>query len=300
MSKELPKRNPGPPLGYELFALADRLLPRSVFEAGTRVGCRIATALMPRQKANSRHYLEKAVVDAVQRPDPARHFEVFAGSLLERLRLGRGICPRFCLADAPQAAGFEELGRSDRPALFGTFHIGQSEILGCMLADFGRRAALVRHKVRNARDVETMEAVFGDKMRILWMNNKTDFLLALKEALSEGYSVCLQCDRDEYGGRCEAFEFLGGRRRFPTTIYRLARIMNLPVAFAFAGEPDPGRGTPVHVSTVFEPQGHVDFEEARREHFRETLAVVERLLRSHPCLWFNFGPLHDAAAGGGK
>lgn len=293
MKQPLPTRNPGPPFGYHILQWADHAFPASVFCHLKRLGCKVAVALMPRQRAASRAYLQ-TIGAQVNSQDPVLdHFEVFADTLIERLRLARGIVPKIALNETEDVDAFLALCQSPRLALFGTFHIGQSDILGCMLTKFGRKVALVRRKVGNSKDIEVMQSTFADTMKILWINHRQMFFLDLKQALDEGYSIGFQCDRSEYGGDMESFEFLGGCRLFPTTIYRLSRIMNLPVVFAFAGEKDQTGATRVTVSKVFEPEDCDDFDAARKEHFRHVLAVAEAHLKQYPLLWFNFGSLHQ-------
>jgi len=292
LDNDRPLRNPGPPLGYECLEIADRWLPPAVFKAGVRAGCQLAVSLMPERRANSEAYLRQISGNPAHRSEVVEHFSVFTESILERLRLSRGICPRFFLPESNHSREFEALCRSPRPVLFGTFHVGQSDILGCMLSDFGRRVALVRHRVANARDTRTMEAVFADKVKVLWINDSADFLYRFREAIDEGFSIGLQCDRVEYGGRVTAFHFLGAQRSFPTTIYRLSRIVGLPVAFAFAGQPERDRGTPVIAGPIFYPEDRADFGPASAAHFQQVLTGLENYLKDHPFLWFNFGPLN--------
>ena len=116
-----------------------------------------------------------------------------------------------------------------------------------------------------------------------------------KKAVEQNLSIGLQCDRVEYGGRLEAFRFLGKKRLFPFTIYHLSRLFQRPVAFAFAG-PERQSGTiPVVTSNVFHPGDHKDPQSAARNHFQEVLTALEHHLFDHPCLWFNFKGVNPEA-----
>ncbi len=286
------KRNPGPPFGYQLMNLGDRWFPESFKRACISLGSSIGASRMHDSRASSKHYLGLVLNRPATRKDINLHFEAFAESLLQRLRLTRGIQPRFYFENPAAAEDFEKLCRSDQQALFGTFHVGQSDLLGCMLSHFGRKIAMVRHRVSNSCDVEIMERTFANWVKILWINEPRNFLFELKEALDAGLSIGMQCDRIEHGGRLVPLGFLGARRQFPFTIYNLAKMFNLPVAFAFAGQPDTDGGIPVVTSPVFLPGDHGDPAAAGREHFQQVLLSLENYLGKNPYIWFNFGDLN--------
>jgi len=292
VSRQPDKRNPGPPFGYQLMNMADRWFPERFKRACISLGSAIGASRMDASRASSGHYLGLVLQHPPTRKDINLHFEAFAESLLQRLRLTRGIQPRFYFENPDAGKEFEELCRSDQQALFGTFHVGQSDLLGCMLSHFGRRIAMVRHRVSNSCDVEIMERTFSEWVKILWINEPRNFLFELKEALDAGLSIGIQCDRIEHGGRLVPLEFLGARRQFPFTIYNLAKMFDLPVAFAFAGQPTREGGIPVITTPVFRPGDHSDPTAAGKAHFQQVLISLQNYLEKNPYIWFNFGDLN--------
>jgi predicted LPLAT superfamily acyltransferase len=222
------------------------------------------------------------------------------------IRAGRGARVR-CELAPDNAEVFDALLGSDRPALFGTFHFGCSDLLGYMLGERGRRVAIVRMRVDNSEDTRLMGERFGGNVSFLWMNDPAQLIFALKGAIEAGESVALKCDRPESSAKAEPFHFLGASRLFPFTIYHLAILFDRPVAFCTAvpgGTEDEIR---VFASLVYTPDLAVGREpnlRAARVHFQAVLVQLETLVRQHPFLWFNYRPLNpvtpatDRVAGG--
>jgi predicted LPLAT superfamily acyltransferase len=200
------------------------------------------------------------------------HFAAVCEALLLRLRVADGR-PHRCVL-GPGAEAFDTWMRSGRPAFLGTFHIGDSDLTGYLLAEQAKRTV---HMVR---------------LRV-WVNEPSEVLFALKEAGLGGGTVALQCDRPHHSSRSAEFEFLGGLRRFPITIYHLALIFERPVILSFGAPSVPGESI-LYASPAFEPIAGEwrDAALARAHaHFQDFLAHVERHLRSHPYQWLNFLPL---------
>ncbi|MGJ8654541.1 MAG: hypothetical protein ACSHX8_14870 [Opitutaceae bacterium] len=253
---------------------------------------------MPSQRRHSREYLEVVLQRKAKFGDSFTHFLRLTESLVYKLQIGRDpTIVDFCHSDQGDPEGFMQLVESEQPALFGTFHVGHSDLLGCMLAKFGRKIRMVRERVGNAYDLEMLERIFGESVEFVWINEGESMLFALKSVADDGVSLALQCDREEHGSRHKVFDFLGARRRFPVTIYHLAFLFNLPVAFSF-GVPVENGKTEVVCSEVFVPQGDQkrDVLEAGYKHFQGVLAMLEVVLHQHPYTWFNFLPLNSEVA----
>jgi len=224
-----------------------------------------------------------------------QHFRAFLDSLMAKLRLARGVAPEFWVADVPQREAFLRLCRADRPALFGTMHVGYADLMGASLSQFGRQIHMLRLRVGNSLDTELIEKHFSGAVRFVWVNEPEQYLWQLKQVMEAGHTVAMQCDRLEFGSKREAFDFLGARRWFPFTLYYLAHLYQRPVAFAFAVPTGPGR-VEVVPSQVLEPQASRKAAlEAGRTHFQGVLNLLETILRDHPYVWFNFLPLNEEA-----
>ena len=249
---------------------------------------------MPRQRRYGSVYWKALTGEKPTITDQYRHFRSFMDSLVLKLQAGRGKFPEFTFAEDAHKEAFIELCRSPSPALFGTFHVGHSDIMGCMLKDFGRHVAMVRHRVGNSRDTDVMADAFAGNLRFLWINDPAEFIFNLKDAIQRGESIAIQCDRTEFSSKTDHFAFLGKRRVFPLTIYYLAELFRCPVVFSFTGPLQKSGSIEVHTTKVFTPGS--DRKEniaAGRRHFQEVLTQLEAHLKRHPGLWFNFGPLNE-------
>jgi predicted LPLAT superfamily acyltransferase len=289
-NRPVPFRNAGPDWGYEFLRRADQLIPKSVFNALLRTGARMSVVLMPRERRNSREYLSAVFGRPARFFEVCRHFQAFTEMFILRLRMAEGR-PHRC-QPLPSCDEFKALMASQRPALLGTFHFGNSDLLGFLLGTFGRHVHMIRLRVKNSRDTHHLAHRFGKWVTFIWVNDTANLLFAVKQAAQSGSSIALKCDRPEHSSKLEAFQFLGARRLFPFTIYHLAIVFKLPVVFC-VGVPDGGDESVLHGSPVFEPDGASKTEnlERARIHFQGVLTHLESLVRANPYLWFNFTPL---------
>jgi len=288
-----PPRNPGPSWGFTFLRRADAILPRPIFDLLLGAGVWIAVAAMPGPRRHSRAYLEIVRGRTVGLTEVWRHFLAFMQTIMLALRVSRGE-PYRC-ADTPPSEAFHALMASSRPALFGTFHLGHSDLLGFMLGKFNRRVHMIRLRVENSHDLELIGRKLGGAVTFIWVNEPAAMLFALKSAVESGASVAMKCDRLGHSAKTEAFDFLGARRLFPFTIYHLAILFRRPVLLS-AGVAQGPADSLVHSSPVFEPdEGSKESNLARaRVHFQDFLVLVEGLLREDPYRWFNFLPLNPA------
>lgn len=287
------RSNPGPRWGYSTIAFFHRWLPRPVFRGVLAIGVAIGLMCMPQQRRHSSAYLQQVLQRRIGWRDQWRHFFAFTEALVSKLTIAHAGLPRFCFSTAAHAEAFVELCRRPEPVLFGTFHVGYSDLMGCLLTDFQRNISLVRMQVGNSRDIEAMHAHFGDRVKFIWINHPDEFLFRLKDAMQQQESIALQCDRINAGGRTELFHFMGAERPFPFTIYRLSALFRVPVVFAFTGPHLHGQPIAVTTSKVFTPVGNKrEVLAAARTHFQEVLQLLENHLQQHPYLWFNFLPLN--------
>lgn len=296
-----PPRNPGPSWGFAFLLWADRWWPRWFFRRMLVIGSWIGLAFMPAQRAASRAYLSVVFGRPARLAEVGQHFVAFAEFLLLKLRASRGVEVR-CELEPENAPAFETLVRSTQPALFGTFHFGGSDLLGYLLSERGRRVTVIRQRVGNSADTRLLGEKYRGRVSFLWINDPASLLFDLKIALEAGESLALQCDRLEFSAKTEAFQFLGARRMFPFTIYHLALLFGRPVVFCLAVPESSAAVLRVLASPVFTPDpgaSRAGNTLAARAHFQAVLVQLEKLVRRHPFLWFNFLPLNPEAPAAG-
>ena len=286
--------NPGPSWGYAFLAWASRTWPRWFFRPMLMVGTWVSVAFLPGQRSQSRAFLVVALGRPPRLSEIWRHFFAYAEMLVLLLRVGHGARVR-CELEPANREPFETLLASGRPALFGTFHFGASDLLGFLLGDRGRRVSIIRLRVGNADDIRLLGERYGARVSFLWINDPANLLFDLKAAIEAGDSLALKCDRLEFSARAEPFRFLGATRLFPFTIYHLAMLFDRPVVFCTAISGDKEGELQLFASPVFFPDPaagrEANLQEAR-QHFQAVLVQLEGLLRRDPSLWFNFLPLN--------
>ena len=290
-------RNAGPRWGFAFLRWAERTWPRWLLRPALKIGAAVALARMPFERAHSRAYLAVALGRPPTPGDLWRHFFAFTEFLLLLVRASGG-APLRCTLEPDHASAFNALVGSGRPALFGSFHFGSSDLLGYLLGAHGRRVSILRHKLGNSSDTDLLGQRFADHVSFLWVNDPANLLFELKAAIDAGESLALKCDRVDFSAKLEPFHFLGARRLFPFTIYHLAVLFDRPVVFCVAldgAAPDTLR---VYSSPVFTPApaaGRASNLSAARLHFQGVLRQLETLVQRYPFLWFNFIPLNPTA-----
>ena len=212
-------RNPGPGWGYRFLCACDSILPEFLFRPLRQLGTWVALANMSAQRAHSRAYLRAITGREPSLRDVFRHFLAFEEFLMLWLRVARGLHHRGDLA--PDALGYRALLNSGEPALLGTFHVGHSDLAGFLLGpQENRRVYMVRQRVGNSHDTDVLGARFANWVTFIWVNEAENLLFALKDAVAQGGSVAMKCDRLEFSAKTEAFEFLAradfSRSRFIT------------------------------------------------------------------------------------
>lgn len=296
-------RNPGPPLGYQLLGLGHKWLPHRLFYPIVKAGTVIAVLRMRRERRASREYLSHVLERKPRFADILEHFYTQVQSVIDKIVLQHAADSIPRPAEDADTRAFVQLAQSGQQALFGTFHVGNSDMIGAALCALGRKVYMVRLKVRNSPDTATLKRVLGQGLEFVWANQPADLTLAISRLLADGQSLALQCDRVEYGSRLHDFEFLGARRLFPVTIYHLSHLFQIPAGFALSVPA--ADGSPAVISSgVFypDPDDRNRTLERGYAHFQRTLHLLEEQLRRTPYIWFNFLPLNpvykEAAAAG--
>lgn len=279
-------RNPGPSWSYAFLRRIDTLLPDALLTPLFGFGTWVAVAVLSKQRRDSRTYLSAIFGRKAHLHEVWRHFSTYAQVMMARIRAAEGSahdCVPHTGCDA-----FSELLTSQRPALLGTFHFGNSDLLGFLLGKFRRHVHMIRLRVGNSRDTQRLSHRFADWVTFVWVNEAENMLFALKDAAQSGGSIAMMCDRVEHSSKVEAFHFLGARRLMPFTIYHLALMFRMPVAFCLS-VPGKANQSLIHASPVFEPDdASKEANIARaRAHFQAFLHQLESLLRANPYLWFN-------------
>lgn len=280
------------------LCLLYRVLPGSVFNFLADLGVWIAVTALPARRANSRRYLTTVLDRPVSWRDVWHHYRAFFTMQMLRLRVAEGHAHHYRAGVG--CDDFVALMASSRPALLGTFHLGNSDLLGFFLGQFQRHVHMVRFRLGDPELLRQVAQTCGSSVSFIWVNEQENILFAMKQAIDSGGTVAMKCDRDGFSARRETFHFLGAERSFPFTIYHLSVLFRRPVTFC-VGIPSGGNETAVRGFPVFEPDEGSKQSNLRRAraHFRGVLLEIEVLLRANPYLWFNFDDFTLVASSAG-
>jgi predicted LPLAT superfamily acyltransferase len=293
-------RNPGPEGSAAMIGWSLQNMPGWFNRAALRVSAFIAQWTLHRQRACSREYLRLILGREPSQREVWTHFFAFGTYLILRVQVCHGRTePRLRFAES-DGDDLRARIHSGGATLYGTMHLGHSDLVGFFLGQLGERVYIVRKQVGNSEDTERLARLYAQHVSFIWINDWSRLVLAMNDALREGRSIGLQCDRLEYSSKRESFQFLGERRLMPFTIYHLAIMHGFPVSMSFAvpDEEDP-QTTVVHMQPLFHPRadlGRQENFEAARVHFQQYLDRVEAQLRRTPYLWFNFTPINPPAS----
>ena len=173
-------RNPGPAGGYRLAAWAVGHMPEWVLRISADVGTSIAWATLPWQRTYSRQYLRLALGREPAAREVWRHFRAYTEYFTQRLRicLGREPRIRFAPGDGDELRAWIAGGRA---ALYGTMHVGHSDLLGFLMANLGGRIHMVRKKVGNSEDVGWLAQRYAGGVSFIWINDWSRLVLAMND-----------------------------------------------------------------------------------------------------------------------
>ena len=206
--------------------------------------------------------------------------------LLLKLRVARGV-PHRGAFDPAFAGDFEAFMRTGQPAFFGTFHFGQSDLLGYLLGHvFRRQVFMVRLQMGNAADTQQLGRLFGEWIKFIWVNKPENSAGSLSEGSPWRQVVRWRCNVTGLSSppRPSTLNLSAPAGCFPLTIYHLALLFDRPVLFCLglawlcrAIE------TVLHSSKTFVPDRSLSREanlQRAREHFQDMLTHLETLVRT--------------------
>lgn len=282
------RKNLGPQWGPDLLLLLDRILPSRVLNFFVLCACYFCVPLLKSQTKVSTDWLWRIRGKKPHHSEIARHYYHFILSLLELLRMSKNTRHVFNCVGA-NAKHFQDFLKSGKPALFGTFHIGNSDLLGYALGERGHKIGMIRMNSGNSAETRRLVARFQENVKIVWVDKPENIFFEIKRILQSGESLAMKCDRLEFSSKGELFYFAGRQYEFPFTIYHLAILFNLPLWFC-VGVPS-GKGiTDVYPFSVFVPDVLDKGTSLRKGkiHFQSVLNDIEEILKENPYLWFNF------------
>lgn len=223
--------------------------------------------------------------------DVARHFHMFASTILDRVYLLCGQMERFRI----DLRGVEQLSvyldRGCGLLIFGS-HLGSFEALRALATTHPHaKLRIVLDKAHNRVTSELLDALNPELAEgiIDAGMDSTAIVIAIKTAVEEGAMVALLVDRSSQRDTLLPMMFLGGTAGFPTSPWLIAAALKVPVVLAFGLYHGSN-----HYELIFEAFSEgLDVPRRQRAPVLAALigdytARLERYTRYAPYNWFNF------------
>jgi len=239
-------------------------------------------------RAASRDYLRRALDRPSHFRDVARHFNNFAGAVLERIHLISGRDDRFDI----RIEGLEHVTRvldADQGCVLLGSHLGSFEVLRGIArhAPVPVRPMMYRRNAGALTDLlDQLSPGLSDSVIEI---GEPGSMLRAKEAVERGEMVGLLADRSPAGERLVTVPFLGSPAAFPAGPFVLAALLGVPVVLFYGLRLGPRR-----YLVRFEAfADRVVLDRSRRDedlrhHVSRYAAALEENCRAHPYNWFNF------------
>ncbi len=288
-------RNIGPTWGYRAVIFWSKILPLPIAKIVMMVSAFITMILLPKQSRYSKEYLNQVNIKPVIWSHVWRHYYSFIKYLVARFRsTGDSSTKLHWITEKGNLV--EKHLLKGTPLLLGTFHVGHSDLMGFNIKIPHRKINMVRLKMENSAELQNIIETSVDSVSIIWVNDRNDLIIKLKDALLNQETIAMQCDRIEHSSKVESFQFLGEKREFPFTIYHLSIIFSRPVAFCI-GIPIGDKSVKVLTTNLYYPDAETRTENllAGKKHFQSVLSLLENILKENPYLWYNFIPLNPVS-----
>jgi lauroyl/myristoyl acyltransferase len=273
------------PLGFRVTTWILARTPRVVLVGAAQAGGLAHYAFSRRKRANRAANL--AFVPAERRGAPWRPFQAHALNILELLRTAAKVDTR--LLSRMTLHGEEHLRSAldrGRGVILATYHSGNWELAGLMLADRGYPVTTVAGEQLRpgwSEPVKSLKERFG--IRVL---RPGAGLRALYRDIRANRAAVLHVDGDVFAGGYEV-TLLGQRVSAPRGPAHLSRVLSCPVAFAYCRRTRDAR-LHVWIEPVIEPPRNAAEEP---EWTQALMSRVEKGIVGDPGQWCIFRRLAD-------
>lgn len=171
---------------------------------------------------------------------------------------------------------YNSLNEGEKGFILASAHIGNFEITGYLLKSDRKTIHAVAFDGETADIKANRNKVLNaNSIKIVPLKGDMSHLFTIMNALRNGDIVCMPCDRILGSKKHITTNFLGYPAKFPAGIYAISKSMEVPVLGIFTFK------TSIKGYTVFVRQlrDNTPFEYVKE---------MERLVKSHPCQFFNY------------
>lgn len=186
----------------------------------------------------------------------------------------------------------EVISKSHGAVIAGT-HVGSMEMAGYI---FGLENVPISAIVYGGENAVFQKKRVGQLrphgVRLIPVSDDLSHLFAAKEALDNGESVTMPCDRILGSSKCESVEFLGAPAKFPIGAFILAAQLEKEMLLLFSMK-EGRRGYRVIVKHIEVERSGKSSRQIAEELLHLYVRELEKLVREYPTQWFNFYDFWD-------
>lgn len=242
----------------------------------------------PRARKASQQFLRRANVPGAR--NSWAHIHCFASTLLDRVLMVVGGQQRMIIELEGEHVVLPHV-TAQRGVIMLLSHLGSFEMARLRGASLGRPLKVLMDRKQGEKMMAALEAINPDIANSIIDTgvSDTDRVLRVKEALDEGYIVCMMADRGYDGATMVPVDFLGEKTALPMAPFVLASVLKVPLILGFGLRE--GRG---QYRIVFESlAAEINLPRRQRKQAGAQYAqqYADRLAywaKRYPYNWFNF------------
>ena len=212
------------------------------------------------------------------------HF-LFGQMMLDRFAVYAG--KKNFLIDNPENDIFLGVVNSQRGGIAASSHVGNPELCGYLLNHNEKRINCLIFG-GEAKEVQKNRTSLlnNNNIRLIPVLDNMSHIFLINEALSNGETLSMPCDRSFGSNKTVTCDFLNGKADFPVGAFVMAVQFNVPVVTMFALKVSASRYR-VHIIPIPTPQ-EGNKREQINEMTRSYAKILEGIVKQYPEQWFNF------------
>lgn len=241
------------------------------------------------QRTASREYLEKVLHKKVGFKDIAKHFHVFASTLLDRVYFLTNRFEKFDIEIDNKSPLLDYMSRKQGCILLGA-HVGSFEIMRALAVSRKNiPIKVLMNKGHNSRITTLLHALNPAVAETLMPMSSIESMLKIKEQIDAGAVIGILGDRVTEGAKSTPVQFLGASASLPVGPLLIASILNAPVIVFYGIYL--GRNKYLIKLELLEEDiapAHATKAERVEQRVKAYANHLELTVRQYPYNWFNY------------
>ena len=212
-----------------------------------------------------------------------RSYYLFGQMLIDKVAVVKGFSDKFT-SKSHGAENLKELVEAKRGGILLGAHLGNWEIEGHYIMNYGSAINIVIYDAEHKRIKEYLDSVTGGKeFKVIPIKDDLSHIYAISDALQRNELICMHADRFVAGNRTKGFEFLGAEAQFPVGPFQLIKSFNAPYTFVYGI-----KQSTTHYDFFARPIRYTTKGDTIEGNMRDYVTDLEGMVKQYPEQWFNF------------